>query len=252
MRKPIVAGNWKMNKTIPEAVELVRGLRELVRDVEGADVVVCPPFTALPAVWEELKGTNIKLGAQNMFWEPKGAFTGEISAEMLLTAGCEYVILGHSERRQYFGETNEVVNRKVKAALESGLKPIVCVGETREERERGVTEEVVRDHVMGSLSGLTAEDLGKGLVVAYEPVWAIGTGLTATPEQAQEVHALIRKLIAEGFGEEASRSLRIQYGGSIKPGNARELFSQPDIDGGLVGGASLEAESFASIVKSAL
>jgi len=250
MRTPVVVGNWKMNKTAAEAVGLVMELKEQVRDIDDVEIGVCPPFVCLTEVHKVLKGTHIGLGAQNMYWEPKGAYTGEISAEMLLTSGCKYVILGHSERRMYFGETNETVNKKVKAALLAGLIPIMCVGETLEQRQAGITEQIVDDHVTGGLKDLSGGEV-RGMVLAYEPVWAIGTGLTATPEQAQEVHRLIRERLADLFGAEVAEDLRIQYGGSVKPENAGDLFAQEDIDGGLIGGASLKAESFAAIVKSA-
>ena len=251
MRKPIVAGNWKMNKTAPQAAALVRELRPLVEGLKSVEVVVCPPYTALATAADALAGSGIGLGAQNMHWEPSGAFTGEVSAEMLLTAGCRYVIIGHSERRALFHETNADVNRKVKAALAAGLTPIMCVGETLDQREAGKTEDVVRDHVEGGLAGLGADQIRK-IVVAYEPVWAIGTGKTATPEQAQDVHAFIRALLARLADTGTAQTVRIQYGGSVKPENAKELFGKPDIDGGLIGGASLKADSFAAIVKAAL
>lgn len=251
MRKPIVAGNWKMNKTVADALSLVEGIKAELSDVQNVDVVLCPPFTALYAVRQSITGTAIDLGAQNAHWEKSGAYTGEISVEMLREIGCHYVILGHSERRQYFKETDEMVNRKAKAVLAAGLFPIVCVGETLEEREAGRTEPVVATQVRGSLAGLSANDLLR-TVIAYEPVWAIGTGRTATPQQAQEVHALIRKWLAEMADLHVAQSVRIQYGGSVKPSNAKELFSQPDIDGGLIGGASLEARSFIDIVRGAM
>ena len=251
MRKPIVAGNWKMNKTAPEAAELVNELKPLVADVDDVEIVVAPPFTALTTVAEALVGSNVGLAAQNMHWEASGAYTGEVSAEMLLTVGCRYVIIGHSERRAYFHETNADVNKKVKAALAAGLTPIMCVGETLEERESGSTEAVVKDHVEGGLAGLSPEEIAT-VVIAYEPVWAIGTGKTATPEQAQDVHAFIRQLLADLAGDATAQAVRIQYGGSMKPENAKELTSKPDIDGGLIGGAALKADSFAAIVKAAL
>ena len=250
VRKPIVAGNWKMNKTVAEARDLVA---QIVRDLPehlDADVVLCPPFTALAAVSEAVTGTALDLGAQTMHWEAGGAYTGEVSAAMLRELFCHYVILGHSERRAYFGETDEIVNRKARAALAANLHPIVCVGETLEEREAGRTEAVVETQVWGSLAELDGDDWGK-LVVAYEPVWAIGTGKTATPEQAQAAHAFIRGVIAGLAGESAAKSVPIQYGGSVKPSNAAELFGQPDIDGGLIGGASLEARPFVDIVLAA-
>ena len=250
-RKPIVAGNWKMNKTSDESEALARGVVEAVAGVDGVDVVICPTFTSLERVASVVKGTPVGLGAQNVYWEAEGAFTGEISTAMLLTCGCTHVILGHSERRQFFDETDATVNRRVKAALEAALSPIVCVGETLEERESDVTDDVIKAQVTGSLEGLSPEDVAK-LVLAYEPVWAIGTGLTASPEQAEAVHALIRNVLADGFGKDVSEAVRIQYGGSVKPDNAAVLFSQPNIDGGLIGGAALDAESFAAVVKGAV
>jgi triosephosphate isomerase len=240
-----------MYKTVTEAVEFVRGLKEALAGVRGVEVAVCPPFTALYAVARELEGSNIVLGAQNMHRAEEGAYTGEISPVMLKEIGCRYVILGHSERRQYFGESDEDVNAKVKAALKHGLVPIVCVGERLEEREAGHTERVVGAQVRRSLAGLSGTELA-GLVVAYEPVWAIGTGRTASPEDAQQVNAFIRCLLAGMGGQEAARQVRIQYGGSVKPENAVELLGQPDIDGALVGGASLKVDSFAAIVRAAL
>jgi triosephosphate isomerase (TIM) len=250
-RRPIVAGNWKLNKTSDEAEVLAKSVVDAVAGVDGVEVVVCPTFTSLERVAGVVKGTSVGLGAQNVYWEAEGAFTGEISTAMLLTCGCTHVILGHSERRQFFGETDATVNRRVNAALEAALSPIVCVGETQQERESGVTEKVVQTQVTGSLDGLSPEEVGK-LVIAYEPVWAIGTGLTASPEQAEEVHALIRSVLADGFGQDTADSVRIQYGGSVKPDNAAILFSQPNIDGGLIGGAALDAESFAAVVKGAV
>ncbi|MDD3441346.1 MAG: triose-phosphate isomerase [Kiritimatiellae bacterium] len=251
MRKKIVAGNWKMNMTTAEAASLVTALKADLANFREAEVVVCPPFTALATVSELVQGTHIDLGAQNMHWEKGGAYTGEISAGMLRELYCHYVILGHSERRQYFGETDEIVNRKAKAALASSLHPIVCVGETLEQREAGQVESVITTQVQGSLAGLSAKELLDS-VIAYEPVWAIGTGKTASSEQAQEVHALIRKVMAGMHDETVAQSVRIQYGGSVKPGNARELFGMPDIDGGLIGGAALDAKSFIDIVRAAV
>jgi len=251
MRRMIVAGNWKMNMNQKEAERLSKEIAERVGTVAGTDVVLCPPFTSLHAVREAVDGSSIALGAQNMHWEEKGAFTGEISSNMLLTAGCNYVILGHSERRSYFGETDEIIARKVVAAIKSGLIPIVCVGETREQREEGVTEQVVERQIRGAFEGLSPGDF-EGTVIAYEPVWAIGTGLTATAQQAQDVHSYIRGVIAEMMGRDAAERTRIQYGGSVKPSNAGELFGRPDIDGGLIGGASLDADSFAEIVRASL
>lgn len=251
MRRPLVAGNWKMYKTAAQAGELARAIAGLVRrECESADVVLCPPFTSLQAVREALAGSPIALGAQNMHWESKGAFTGEISPAMILTTGCTYVILGHSERRQYFAETDEQVNRKLKAALQAGLFPIVCVGETLQQREAGQIEAVVLGQVRAALQGVSVSELLK-IALAYEPVWAIGTGRTATPAQAEEVHSLIRSSLRQQYGEGVAGALRIQYGGSVKPENAAELFAQQNIDGGLIGGAALKADSFAAIVKAA-
>jgi triosephosphate isomerase len=251
MRKKIIAGNWKMNKTVAEAVAFVAAIKPDLTGFKSVDVVVCPPFTALKPVSDLLTDTHVDLGAQNMCWEKSGAFTGEISAEMLRELYCHYVILGHSERRQFFSETDEMVNRKARAALAANLHPIVCVGETLQQREAGAMQKVVTTQVRGSLAGIPAHDM-LNVVVAYEPVWAIGTGKTATPGQAQEVHALIRATLAELLDESVAQSVRIQYGGSIKASNARELFRLPDVDGGLVGGASLEANSFIEIVKAAV
>ena len=248
MRKTIIAGNWKLNKTSREALQLVEELKRDLASVSGVDIVVCPPFTALESVSEALGETNISVGAQNLYWADSGAFTGEISAPMLKDFGVTYVIVGHSERRQYFGETNETVAKRVRAALNHNQTPIVCVGENLAEREANKTFDVIKNHCEGSLAGLTAEEVQK-IVLAYEPVWAIGTGKTATPEQAQEVHAFIRQLLAKMFNPDASQGVRIQYGGSVTPENIAILISQPDIDGALVGGASLKAPSFAAIVK---
>ncbi len=247
-RKPIIAGNWKMNKTSKEARDLAQKLIPLVSGVNNRDIVLAPPFTALPAVAEMIKGTEMALGAQNMSWEDKGAFTGEVSAEMLLDLGCKYVIIGHSERRQYFGETDETVNKKLRQALNKGLMPIVCVGETLKEREGGKANEVIERQVAGALKGITAAEMQK-IVIAYEPVWAIGTGKTATPEQANEIHSFIRQKIKAAYGTETADSLRIQYGGSVTPENVSSLMAMPDIDGALVGGASLKPESFAALAN---
>lgn len=247
-RKPIIAGNWKMNKTAKEARDLAEKLIPLVSGVNNRDIVLAPPFTALPAVADVIKGTGIALGAQNMSWEDKGAFTGEVSAEMLLDLGCKYVIIGHSERRQYFGETDETVNKKLRQALNKGLLPIVCVGETLKEREAGKANEVIERQITGALKGVTAGEMQK-VVIAYEPVWAIGTGKTATPEQANEIHGFIRQKIKVVYAGEVAESLRIQYGGSVTPETVSALMAMPDIDGALVGGASLKAESFAALVK---
>ena len=250
-RKPIIAGNWKMYKTVAEAIALVNALKAEVAGVEKCEVVVCPPFTALAAVGPLLRGSAIQLGSQNIHWEKEGAFTGEISALMLKELSVRYAIVGHSERRQFFGETNEGVNQRARAALANQIRPIVCVGETLVQREANQTEEVVRGQVTASLAGLSKDDMLE-TVIAYEPVWAIGTGRNATPAQAQEVHALIRGLLAKMFGAEVAARVRLQYGGSVKPANARELLGQPDLDGALVGGASLKAADFAGIVKSTL
>jgi len=252
MRTKVVAGNWKMCKNLEQTRELINGLKlKLDFNLKGVTVIVCPPFTSLSMANSLVQGSDIQLGAQNMYQEEEGAFTGEISAGMLLAAGCKYVILGHSERRQYFGETNELINKKAKKALESGLLPIICVGELLEEREKGITEQVVSAQVRGVLKGLTVDDLAKS-IIAYEPVWAIGTGKTATPDQAQAVHQFIRKIVGQMHSWSVAERLPIQYGGSVKPDNAADLFAQPDIDGGLVGGACLKADSFAQIVKSAV
>ncbi|NLE64482.1 MAG: triose-phosphate isomerase [Elusimicrobia bacterium] len=251
MRKKIIAGNWKMFKTAPEAVELVEGLKKELAGMNAVDVVVCPPFVHLSKAVEILSGSGIAVGGQNLFWEDSGAFTGEISGTMLTSYGVKYVIIGHSERRQYFGETNETVNKRLRAALKNGLKAIVCVGENLAEREGGKTFDVVQDHVKGSLAGLTKEDMLK-VTIAYEPVWAIGTGKTATSAQAQEVHAFIRDILQKMFDKATADATRIQYGGSVKPENAAELMSQKDVDGALVGGACLKADSFTAIVKNSV
>jgi triosephosphate isomerase len=248
VRKPVIAGNWKMNKTVGEARSLAIEVKHRVINLTGeVEVVVCPPYTALAAVAEVLGQSDVGLGAQNLYWEPKGAYTGEVSAGMLVDAGCRYVILGHSERRKYFAEKDEEVARKAHAARAAGLTPFVCVGETLEEREAGVMKDVVRGQVLGSLRGMNEENM-LHVILAYEPVWAIGTGKTATPEQAQEVHAFIRNILIDLYGLEVALRVRIQYGGSVKPENIRDLMAQPDIDGALVGGASLEAETFAKLV----
>lgn len=247
-RVPLIAGNWKMYKTVPEAIAFVRELKTALAGVGGVEVAVCPPFTALALVAEALRGTDIAVGAQDVFWEAQGAFTGEISPVMLKDAGCRYVIVGHSERRQYFAETDEKVNRKVQAVLHHGLTPIMCVGETLEEREAGITEEVVGTQTRAGLAGLTEEQVA-GMVLAYEPVWAIGTGKTASDEDARQVISYIRGLVKDMYGAGAAENVRVQYGGSVKPGNAAGLMARPDLDGALVGGASLEVESFAGIVK---
>lgn len=249
-RKPVIAGNWKMFKTLSEAAELVEGIKPLDAVTGRVEVVVCPPFTALDRVVSLLSDTNIAVGAQDVYWEDSGAFTGEISPVMLKDTGCRYVIIGHSERRQFFGETDDKVNRKIKAVLRHGLTPIMCVGETLTEREAGQTRQVIHDQVAAGLAGLTANQTGS-LVIAYEPVWAIGTGKTASDDDAQQVISYIRSLVREWHGSSAAAQVRIQYGGSVKPGNIAGLMSQPDIDGALVGGASLEAASFTAIVQAA-
>ena len=248
MRRPIIAGNWKMNMTVNEATVFVQSLRDLLHDVRNVDIVVCPPFPALADVSKILQGTSISLGAQNMHWELQGAYTGEVSAKMLLTAGCRYVILGHSERRLHFGETDDGVKKKVATALDSGLIPIVCVGERIEEREAGQTEQVVERQLAGAVQGLSQEEMSR-IVIAYEPVWAIGTGRAATPEMADDVHRYLRELIQRMYGDKISSSARIQYGGSVTDENAVSLLTLPDIDGALVGGASLKTESFTKIVR---
>lgn len=247
MRRRIVAGNWKMYKTIVEAKALVSELKDRVGQVNDPLVLVCPPFTALTEVSMVLKDSEIQVGGQNMHQEDSGAYTGEISAEMLLTSGCTHVILGHSERRSYFSEDDKLVNAKARKALASGLIPIVCVGETLDQRKADRTEQVVEGQIRGSLDSLSESDIKK-TVIAYEPVWAIGTGLTATPEQAEEVHGLIRRLLAEKYGEPTAAEVTILYGGSVKPDNAAGLFEKENIDGALVGGASLKAGDFAAIV----
>ncbi len=246
MRKPIIAGNWKMNKTPDEAKELVSALAASVKDA-ACDVVVCVPAVCYQAVKEAAEGSNIRLGAQNVHYAPKGAFTGELSVEMLKAVGVEYVIIGHSERRQYFGETDITVNKRVRAAVAGGLIPILCVGELKDEREAGYTDAIVEYQTRMALTGLTAEEV-KAVVIAYEPVWAIGTGLTATDEQANETIGVIRQAVARQYGKEAGDSVRIQYGGSMNPGNVKGLMAQPEIDGGLIGGASLKAPDFIQVV----
>ena len=247
MRKAIIAGNWKMNKTPDEARALVEELIPLVADAE-CDVVVCPPFVDLCPVSKAIKGTNIHLGAQNIHWAKSGAFTGEISADMLKKFGVEYAIVGHSERRQYFGETDATVNMRAKAALENGITPIICVGESLEQRERGETDEFVASQVRGALEGISADD-ARRVVIAYEPIWAIGTGRTATAEMAEETIIVIRKTLRSIFGNDAAETVRIQYGGSMNPQNAASLMAMENIDGGLIGGASLKAEDFSKVVR---
>jgi len=244
MRKTFMAGNWKMFMTETEALDFVKQVKPLVKDVTDKTMLICPPFPVLSRMHDVLKDTNISIGAQNIHFEDKGAFTGEVSGPMLKAVGCEYVIIGHSERRQYFCETDEIVNKKLNAALKNKLLPIVCVGESLEQRESNATFKVIAAQIKGSLDGLSTDNW-KLVTIAYEPIWAIGTGKTASPEQAQEVHAFIRGLLPK----EVAQEVRILYGGSVKPDNVKELMAQPDIDGGLVGGASLKPESFAGLVK---
>lgn len=251
-RKLIIAGNWKMNKTVAEALDLVRGLKIELAAVKEVDIVVCPPFTALSEVSKAILETkNIKLGAQNMSENNVGAFTGEIAAVMLKEFSVRYVILGHSERRQFQKESDALIAKKAAAAHAASLKPIVCIGETLAEREGNQTEQVLETQVRGSLAGLTKDQMAE-TILAYEPVWAIGTGKTATTQQAQDAHAFIRGMLTKMFDDSVAKKVRIQYGGSVKPSNARELMSQPDVDGALVGGASLEARSFADIIKNSI
>jgi triosephosphate isomerase len=247
-RKPMIAGNWKMFKTVPESLTFVHGLKKKVAGFDNVEVVLCPPFTALALMSEALCGADISLGAQDVFWEDKGAFTGEVSSVMLKDAGCSHVIIGHSERRQYFGETDEKVNWKVKAVLGQALTPIMCVGETLDEREAGVTKKVVYAQTTAGLADLPPEQPA-GMVIAYEPVWAIGTGRTASDEDARAVIGYIRDIVREQFGAEAAGKVRILYGGSVKPENTAGLMSKSDIDGALVGGASLEVDSFVEIIR---
>ena len=247
-RVPVIAGNWKMNRNLSESVDLARELVGLVGQEERVEVVVAPAFTALHAVGEALGGSKIGLAAQNVHWEASGAYTGEVSTAMLASVGCRYVIIGHSERRQFFGDTDEVVNSKLKAVVAAELVPILCVGETLDEREGGKTMSCVATQLEQGMAGLTREEL-EGLIVAYEPVWAIGTGKTASPDQAQEVHAFIRERLGISFGSGFALATRLQYGGSVKPGNVNQLMAQKDVDGALVGGAALSADSFAGIVR---
>jgi len=248
MRRPVIAGNWKMYKTTAQTRAFFEQFKPLVVGSTHADIVICPPFTNIAAAVDAARGSNIAVGAQNLHAEKEGAFTGEISAPMLVEAGCACVIIGHSERRQYFGETDESVSRKILAALDVGLTPIVCVGETLEEREANATQAVLTRQHGGAFAALTASQFSR-IIIAYEPVWAIGTGKTATPEMAAEAHRLLRQLTEERFGGREAQNVRILYGGSVKPNNVKGLMAQPDIDGGLVGGASLEPESFAALVN---
>ena len=250
-RKLYIAGNWKMNYTAAQAAEIINELKIAVAGVDTIDIAIAPTFTALSSAIEAAAGSNVKIGAQNVHWAESGAFTGEISAEMLNEVGVDFAIIGHSERRQYFGETDETVNQRLKACLGDGLDAIVCVGETLAERKSNITADVVSRQIREGLAGLTANDMEK-VTIAYEPVWAIGTGETASPEQAQEVHAQIRTLLDAMFGQDAAATIRIQYGGSVKPGNVAELMGKEDIDGALVGGASLKADDFSQLIKNAL
>jgi len=250
MRKKVIAGNWKMNKDLNESQSLVSGIIDGLGSDDKCDVIVCPPFTSLSEVNSLIKNTQIKLGAQNVYFENDGAFTGEISVSMLKSVGCEYVIIGHSERRTIFDETDELINKKIKKALAGGLKVIFCLGESLAQREEGITNSVVENQLQKGLDGITPEELAN-IIIAYEPIWAIGTGKTATKEQAQEVHAFIRSYIFTKFSKESGEKIIIQYGGSVKPDNASSLLSQPDIDGALVGGACLKADSFLGIIAAA-
>ena len=246
-RKAIIAGNWKMNNTIAQSEQLINELKPLVKDAD-CEVVICTPYTSLAKAIELTKGSNIAVGAENVHWAEKGAFTGEISANMLVELGVKYVIIGHSERRQYFGETDETVNKRTKAALASGLKPIICIGETLEEREGNKVEEVLKRQTKGAFAEIDAKELDN-VVIAYEPVWAIGTGKTATAQQANDTIKIVRDTVKELYGKSAADKIRIQYGGSMNPGNASELMAMPEIDGGLIGGASLKAVDFSKVVK---
>ena len=248
MRKTVIAGNWKMYKTNKEAVEVLTQLKDLTKDVSTVDIVIGAPFTCLSDAVKAVKGSNVKIAAENVYPKEEGAYTGEVSPKMLKDIGVEYVILGHSERREYFGETDEFINQKVKAVLEYGMTPIFCIGEKIEDRESGKTLDVNTRQIKGGLADLSQEE-AKKVIVAYEPVWAIGTGKTATPEMAQETHKEIRNVLTEMFGKDVAEEITIQYGGSMKPENAKDLLSQADIDGGLVGGASLKADSFFEIIK---
>jgi triosephosphate isomerase len=248
MRRLIIAGNWKMHKNISEAIELTNGIKRRLLDLQELDIVLCPAFTALSSVGEVIEGTNIQLGAQDVYWQERGAFTGEVSVSMLKDAGCKFVIIGHSERRQHFFETNETVNRKIKAALRAGLIPIVCVGETLSQREENRTPEIIKEQVQQGLKDISPQEAER-LVVAYEPVWAIGTGRNATAAQAEETQIYIRNLLTRMYNNSIAEIIRIQYGGSVKPENIEELIKQPNIDGALIGGASLNIDSFSQIVK---
>ncbi len=249
--KPFIAGNWKMYKTISEAVEIVKALKQASPDLTEVALVVIPPFTALYDVKKTIEGSTVQLGAQNFYWEEKGAFTGEISAPMIKDAGCQYIVIGHSERRQYFGETDETVNKKIKTALSHDLIPIMCIGESLDEREKEKTMEKIESQIIGGLEGMGQEEMRR-IIIAYEPIWAIGTGLTATPFQAEEVHGFIRDKLVEKYGNESASCAIILYGGSVKPANTYELLKEKNINGALVGGASLEADSFIQIAKEAI
>ena len=249
MRNPIIGGNWKMNKGTPsEAIEMLEELISLVKKIDSVDIVIVPPFTVLFSAIQTVKNTNIMVGAQNMYYEEKGAFTGEVSPVFLKELGCKYVILGHSERRDIFNESDDLINKKLKKALKAGLNPIVCIGEHLEERETGRTKDVIEKQFKLTFKDLKSEELDR-VTIAYEPIWAIGTGKTATPEQAEEIHIFIRELIATIYGKNTAETVRIQYGGSIKPTNAKEIFKKENIDGGLVGGASLQSKSLYEIIK---
>jgi triosephosphate isomerase len=250
MRRKIIAGNWKMNNDLNATKSLISNLAKSLNNSENCDIIICPPFTSLSEASTQIKNTVIKLGAQNMYFENDGAYTGEISAQMLISVGCEYVILGHSERRAIFNESDPLINKKIKKAISTGLKPIFCVGETLEQREKGITKDIIKTQVTEGLKDISEGEI-KTLIIAYEPVWAIGTGKNATPGQAQEVHEFIRLLIKEKYSENIAENIIIQYGGSVKPENAKELLSQKDIDGALVGGASLKADSFLGIIVAA-
>jgi len=251
LRKPIIGGNWKMNRGSPtDAKEMLKIFTSLTKRIKNVDIFIAPPFTALDSSFQVIKKSNVKLGAQNMYFEENGAFTGEISPNFIKTIGCEYVILGHSERRDIFNESNSLINKKLKKALSMDLKPIVCVGEHLEERESGRTKEIIQTQINETFKELTKDEMIK-IVIAYEPIWAIGTGKTATPEQAEEIHVYIRDLLSQKFDENTANTIRIQYGGSIKPDNAESLFNQKNIDGGLVGGASLQADSLYEIILAA-
>lgn len=251
MRKNIVAGNWKMHMNLSETIQLISEIKKKVEDLDtNCGVIICPPFTSLDAAAAMIKDSRIKLGAQNMHYENKGAFTGEVSADMLMSVGCEFVILGHSERRTIFKESDELINKKIHAAISAGLTPIFCIGETLDEREKGITFDVVKRQMNIGLENVSSENAER-MIIAYEPVWAIGTGKTASPQQAEEVHAYLRNLLTEIYDSNTANEITIQYGGSVKPDNANELFSQPNIDGGLIGGACLKADSFVDIISAA-